>query len=77
MWPGSRLAIEQFNILKNDITVMDDRKKEAVYELGCCLETMGKPEEAIEEFKSVYSADTSFRDIADKINAFYASKEAS
>ena len=71
------MAIEQFNILKNDIAVMDDRKKEAVYELGCCLETLGKPEEAIEEFKSIYSADTSFRDVADKINAFYASKEAS
>ena len=71
------MAIEQFNALKNEIAVMDDRKKEAVYELGCCLEKMGKSEEAIEEFKTVYSADTSFRDVSDKINAFYASKEAS
>ena len=50
---------------------MDARKKEAIYELGCCLDAMGKKEEAIEEFKLVYSADISFRDIADKINAFY------
>ena len=71
------MAIEQLNLLKNEIPVMDDRKKETVYELGCCLEAMEKPEEAIEEFKSVYSADTSFRDVADKINAFYAAKEAS
>ena len=28
-------------------------------------------EEAMEEFKLVYSADISFRDVADKINAFY------
>ena len=28
--------------------------------------------EAIEEFKVVYSADISFRDVADKINAFYS-----
>jgi len=39
--------------------------------LGCCFEAMGKKEEAIEEFKIVYSADISFRDVADKINAFY------
>jgi tetratricopeptide (TPR) repeat protein len=66
------LAIEQFKLLKNEIQVMDDRKKDAVYQLGCCYESMGKPEEAIEEFKAVYSADISFRDVADKINAFYS-----
>jgi len=66
------LAIEQFKLLKNEIQIMDDRKKDAVYQLGCCYESMGKPEEAIEEFKAVYSADISFRDVADKINAFYS-----
>ena len=35
------LAIEQFNLLKNEIQVMDDRKKDAIYELGCCFESMG------------------------------------
>ena len=29
-------------------------------------------DKAIEEFKVVYSADISFRDVADKINAFYS-----
>jgi hypothetical protein len=51
---------------------MDDRKKDAIYELGCCFESMGKQDNAIEEFKIVYSADISFRDVADKINAFYS-----
>ena len=32
---------------------------------------MNKNQEAMEEFKLVYSADISFRDVADKINAFY------
>ena len=66
------LALEQFSILKNEIQVMDDRKKDAIYELGCCFESMGKKDKAIEEFKVVYSADISFRDVADKINAFYS-----
>jgi tetratricopeptide (TPR) repeat protein len=65
------LAVEQFNLLKSEIQIMDDRKKDAVYLLGCCYEAMGKQEQAIEEFKAVYSADISFRDVAEKINAFY------
>ena len=65
------LAIEQFNLLKSEIQIMDDRKKETIYELGCCYEAMGKGNEAMEEFKLVYSSDISFRDVAEKINAFY------
>ncbi len=66
------LAIEQFKALKSEIQVMDERKKNAVYQLGCCYESMGDAEQAIEEFKLVYSADISFRDVADKINEFYS-----
>lgn len=68
------LAVEQFSSLKNEIQIMDDRKKEAIYELGCCFEAMGSPEKAIEEYKLVYSADISFRDVSQKINAFYEQK---
>ena len=66
------LAIEQFNALKSEIQVMDERKKDAVYLLGCCYESMGQAERAIEEYKLVYSSDISFRDVADKINEFYS-----
>ncbi len=68
------MAIEQFSILKSEIQVMDDRKKEAIYELACCHESMGNKEKAFEEFKAVYSADISFKDVADKINSFYQDK---
>ena len=51
---------------------MDDTKKDIIYELGTCLELMGKADAAIEEFKAIYSEDIGFRDVADKINAFYA-----
>ncbi len=66
------LAVEQFTLLKNEIQIMDERKKDAIYELGCCFESMGNEDKAIEEFKNVYSADISYRDVADKINAFYS-----
>ena len=66
------LAVAQFNTAKNDLNTMDDTKKEVIYELGTCYELMGKPEAAIEEFKVIYSEDIGFRDVADKINAFYS-----
>jgi tetratricopeptide (TPR) repeat protein len=66
------LAVAQLNTAKNDLSTMDDTKKEVIYELGLCYELMGKPELAIEEFKVIYSEDIGFRDVADKINAFYS-----
>jgi tetratricopeptide (TPR) repeat protein len=66
------LAVGQLNTAKNDLNTMDDTKKEVIYELGTCYELMGKPEAAIEEFKVIYSEDIGFRDVAEKINAFYA-----
>lgn len=66
------LAVAQLNTAKNDLNTMDDTKKDVIYELGTCYELMGKPDLAIEEFKIIYSEDIGFRDVADKINAFYA-----
>jgi tetratricopeptide (TPR) repeat protein len=66
------LAVGQFTSAKNELSGMDDAKKEIIYELGTCYELMGKPDAAIEEFKIIYSEDIGFRDVADKINAFYA-----
>jgi hypothetical protein len=50
---------------------MDDLKKDVIYELAGCYEAMGKKEEAIGEYKILYSEDIGYRDVADKINAFY------
>ena len=66
------LAVAQLNTAKNDLNTMDDTKKDVIYELGLCYELMGKPDLAIEEFKVIYSEDIGFRDVADKINAFYS-----
>ncbi len=66
------LAVTQFNTAKTDLNTMDDTKKEVIYQLGTCYELMGKPDAAIEEFKVIYSEDIGFRDVADKINAFYS-----
>ncbi|MEI6193952.1 MAG: hypothetical protein WCS42_06440 [Verrucomicrobiota bacterium] len=52
--------------------VFDEEKKELTYQLGCVLENMGKKEEAIEQFKLIYELDISYKDVAVKVDAFYA-----
>lgn len=67
------LAVAQFQTAKSELQGMDDLKKDVIYELASCYEAMGKKEEAIAEYKIIYSEDIGFRDVADKINAFYSS----
>lgn len=66
------LAVQQFQTAKNELPTMDDLKKDIVYQLAECYEGMGRQEDAITEFKLIYSEDIGFRDVADKINAFYS-----
>jgi tetratricopeptide (TPR) repeat protein len=59
------------NAIKEKI-VFDEEKKELIYHLGCVLETMGQKEAAIEQFKLIYKVDIGYRDVAAKVDAFYA-----
>jgi tetratricopeptide (TPR) repeat protein len=68
------LAVQQFQTAKSEIPVMDDLKKDIIYQLAECYEGMGRPEDAIIEYKLIYSDDIGFRDVADKINSFYSSR---
>ncbi|HEU6447857.1 MAG TPA: hypothetical protein VFV23_05420 [Verrucomicrobiae bacterium] len=61
------------NAIKEKI-VFDDEKKDLVYNLGCVLETMGKREEAVEQFKTIYEMDIGYRDVAAKVDAYYAAQ---
>jgi Tfp pilus assembly protein PilF len=61
------------NAIKEKI-VFDDEKKDLVYNFGCVLESMGKKEEAIEQFKLIYEMDIGYKDVAAKVDAYYASQ---
>ncbi|HEY3853469.1 MAG TPA: tetratricopeptide repeat protein [Verrucomicrobiae bacterium] len=54
--------------------VFDEEKKDLIYALGSVLEKMGKTEEAIEQYKEIYQIDMGFKDVAAKVDAYYASK---
>ena len=59
--------------LKEKLT-FDDEKKELIYALGCVLEKMGRADEAIEQFKTIYENHSGYKDVAAKVEAYYASK---
>ena len=51
--------------------VFDEEKKELIYLLGCVFEKMAKKEEAIAQFKVIYAADVGYKDVSEKIDAYY------
>lgn len=54
--------------------VFDEEKKALIYALGLVLEKMGKRDEAIDQFKLIYETDIGYKDVAAKIDAFYAAQ---
>ena len=68
------LAAEQLLIAKSEITGMTEQKKDVLYQLGTAYEQQGDMDKAIAEFKSLYGADISYRDVADKIDEFYSNR---
>lgn len=59
------------NAIKEKL-VFDDEKKDLIYNLGCIFESMEKKEEAVEQFKQIYEVDIGYKDVAAKVDAYYA-----
>jgi tetratricopeptide (TPR) repeat protein len=59
------------NALKEKV-VFDEEKKELIYNLGCVLDQMGRKEEAVEQFKLIYEVDIGYKDVAARVDAYYA-----
>jgi tetratricopeptide (TPR) repeat protein len=67
------LAARTFENAIKEKPVFDEEKKDLLYALGTALEAMGRKEDAIERFKLIYEADITFKDVAAKVDAYYAS----
>jgi tetratricopeptide (TPR) repeat protein len=70
------LAARTLQTALKEKLVFDDEKKELIYLLGCVLEKMGKTEDAIEQFKLIYEVDIGYRDVSQKVDAYYSSKSS-
>lgn len=65
------LAADQLAVAKEEIKIMSDVKKDIIYELATAYEKAGKHTEAVAEYKAIYMADASYKDVSEKINASY------
>ncbi len=63
------------NALKEKV-VFDDEKKDLIYELGVVLERLGRGAEAVDHFKQIYEVDIGYRDVAARVDAYYASRSS-
>lgn len=68
------IAARTFQNAIKEKPVFDNEKKELVYNLGAILETMGKKEDAIEQFKQIFEIDASYKDVGKKVDDYYASQ---
>lgn len=68
------IAFEQLQKAASELTLMDETKKDIVYELGVLSEKMGRQAEAVGFFKEIYGVDIKYRDIDQRISASYTNK---
>lgn len=66
------IAMEQLQKAASELNVMDDTKKDILYEMGTVAEQMGRREEAAKYYKEIYSVDIGYRDVSAKIEKAYA-----
>ena len=66
------MAARRFESAIAEKEIFDEEKKELIYELGSVLESQGKMEEAITQYKQIYEVDIGYRDVAAKVDAYYA-----
>jgi tetratricopeptide (TPR) repeat protein len=64
-------AVDNFAMAEGELVAMDDLKKEIVYNLGTTYELMGEKTKALDQFKKIYKADISYKDVAEKVESSY------
>lgn len=67
------IAMEQLDKAASEMNVMDDMKKDIVYEMGLIAELMGDREKAKQCFKEIYSVDIGYKDVAKRVEQDYRS----
>ena len=68
------LAVDQLITAKNESKLMNDDKKEVIYELASTYEKMGNKDAAFAEYKEIYQIDASYKDVSAKVDFYYSQK---
>ncbi|MEM6278634.1 MAG: hypothetical protein AAF733_04090, partial [Verrucomicrobiota bacterium] len=65
------LAAGQFEEAIAELQVMDDTKKELLYNLGLLYEKMDNHEKYMDNLKQIYAVDYGYRDVAERVEKSY------
>lgn len=69
------MATMQLEVASELLPVIDDNRKKVLFELGEVHEQLGKMEDAFACYKEIYSADIGYRDVGQKMERFYKSRQ--
>jgi hypothetical protein len=64
--------VKQLALAESELPVMDELKKEIVYNLGLAYEASKHPDKSLEQWKKIYEVDMSYRDVAARVEASYS-----
>lgn len=70
------IAFEQLKKAASELTIMDETKKDIVYQMGILTDQMGRDDEAVAYFKQIYENDIKYKDVSARINDYYAKRRA-
>jgi len=56
--------------------LLDDEKKELIYNLGSVFEELGRREDAVKQFELIYQEDIGYRDVQKRVDSFYSGSGA-
>ncbi len=65
------LAQSAFFEASKELAIMDNTKKELLYELALVSEKMGKKDQYLDALKEIYNADYGYRDVAKRVESSY------
>lgn len=66
------LARSSLSDANKELTIMDNTKKEILYELAMVCEKMGDKPGGLEALKEIYNADYGYRDVAKRVESSYS-----
>jgi tetratricopeptide (TPR) repeat protein len=64
-------AVKQLALAESELPVMDELKKQIVYNLGLAYEATKQAEKSLDQWKKIYEVDMSYRDVAARVEASY------
>lgn len=61
------MAAEQLQTALSEMPIMNENKKDVLYELGQVYEAIGNDAEALSYYKQIYQVEIGYKDVAERV----------